>query len=176
MLFLTARGGGTEGGKPLVDRDQRRQTRIHGIFQQLIMLIVIFSTLGVLVFSIMELLRLHKVGWGVGLLPFVPATSFLASLLFLLRNIPPKAYGYRSRFSGGWRARVGSRVFPFYLLMVVVLAIKLNTLVKLNRRFPRRGTAYPMSEEIRDVAATMGFMALLLVSTVLGMILDRSSR
>lgn len=176
FFFLIARGGGHERGKPAVDHDQHRPSRVRSIIQKAITALIIFFTFGALILTILELIRLTQINWGVGLLPFVPVTIFLATLFFLLRNRPPKAYTYRSKFAGSYRARVGACVYIYWVFQIAVLAVKLSTLIRLKHDYPRTGTVYETFHQINDVALTIGCLAVIFILAIIRMALEGPSR
>ena len=172
LLFLTTRGRGHEGGKPAVDRDQHRPTRGRVIAQWIVTGLIVFFTIGALIVTIIELIRLSQINWGVGLLPFVPVTIFLATLFYLVRNYPPKPYTYRSGFAGSYKARVGAGIFVYWILQIIVLIVKLTTLTRLGHDYPRTGTVYETYHQVTDVGAAIGCLLAILVLAIIGMRLD----
>ncbi|CAG7849496.1 SubName: Full=Uncharacterized protein {ECO:0000313/EMBL:CCA75215.1} [Serendipita indica DSM 11827] len=147
-------------------------SRFRILAQKIITRLVILLNIGLLVVTIFELVGLGRINWGVGMLPFLPVTMFGIGVLYLTRNHPPEAYAYRSKFSGSYRARVGSRVYVYYFFQMVVLAVKLYTLIRLKD--PRSGTAFPKVDQVIAVLLMIVFLAILLVLTIIGMKLDDS--
>ena len=176
MLYATSRRGGHEKGKPLVERDQRALSRSRILAQKSIAGLVVLVNIGLLGASIFELVGLSRIGWGVGMLPFLPVTMFIVAGLYLTRNHPPEAYAYSSKFAGSYRARIGSRVYGYYVFQVVVLAVKVHTLTVLKTAHPRTGTAFTMENQILSVLLMISFLAVLLLLTIIGMLLDAGGR
>ncbi|KAG8765867.1 hypothetical protein FRC15_006719 [Serendipita sp. 397] len=173
MLFLTAVHGGHEKGKPMMERElPNPPSRLRRIIVHICTAGVIFFTFGAIVLSALEVARLAQIHYGFGLLPFVPVTEFLAAVLFMIRNKPPKPYRYKSKFGGSFRARVGARVYPFWVLMIIVLSVKLSTLIRLPKVPERESGPYAIHHQINDVALSIGCLVIVFFSGLFGMALD----
>jgi hypothetical protein len=118
-------------------------------------------TVGVLILSIDEIARLAILGWGVGLLPFLPLVTIIATVLYLMR------YRLGAIYHGtGFERGITVLILVFWIMMMVVEAVKLHTLVKLQKPFPRNNSKYPMDQQVLDVAVLIGCMGLVFVLTL----------
>jgi hypothetical protein len=119
-------------------------------------------TAGVLILSIDEIARLAILGWGIGLLPFLPIVTIIATSLYLMRYRLGAIY-HGSGFDRG----ITARILVFWVMMMVVEAVKLHTLAKLRRPFPRNDSKYPVDQQILDVAVLIGCMGLVFILTLI---------
>lgn len=116
-----------------------KRTKLH------LWIIVLYTLiiLAALLMNIIELVRLALADRGIGLLPFTLVGLLLAlALSFGVR-------GSMLRFS----AHV--MLIAYWVLMVVVSAIKTGTLVKLEGTEDRKGTKYPSLDQITDIAVLL---------------------
>lgn len=103
--------------------------------------------------NILEITRLSLASLGVGLLPFIFVSLLLAGVLH-------HTYGLRDRIRG-WRwANVG-----LWVALIVVELVKISEEVK-EGVDTRKGTKYPMSDEVIDVGVMVGVYAVVAVLEV----------
>lgn len=154
-------------------------SRMKNIARRVTKYLLIFFTFGVLLLTIDELARLSILSWGVGLLPFVPVTAFMATALHVARNklnlwYQPGGPNYQhKRVLGSFRSKIAVRVIPFWLGMIIVEAVKLHTLMRLEGPFPRNGSKYPTSQQVLDIWVLLACMVLVLLFTIVETIFPR---
>jgi hypothetical protein len=186
-LFLANRGKHTspaaeasENQKTAANQETNvRPSRMKTFARRLIKYLLILFTFGVLLLTIDELARLSSLSWGVGLLPFVPITAAIATGLHLARNKLNSWYSCETdhgaldgqhsskrRLAGSFRSKIAVRVIPFWLGMIIVEAVKLHTLMRLEGPFPRKGSKYPTSQQVLDIAVLLGCMVLVMLLTL----------
>jgi hypothetical protein len=98
--------------------------------------------------SVVEIARLALGHFGVGLLPFQWVAFALAGILRFTR-------GFRARFSHYWIAAVF-----LWIALIVVNVVKIVEELK-EGIHTRKGTKYPMSDEVTDVGVLIGTFAVL---------------
>jgi hypothetical protein len=157
-----------------------RPSRMKTFVRRLSKYLLIFFTFGVLLLTIDELARLSSLSWGVGLLPFVPITAVIATGLHLARNklnswhscktdhgaLNNGQHSSKRRLAGSFRSKIAVRVIPFWLGMIIVEAVKLHTLMRLEGPFPRKGSRYPTSQQVLDIIVLLGCMILVMLLTL----------
>jgi len=156
-----------------------RTSRMKTFGRRLIKFLLILFAFGVLLLTIDELARLSSLSWGVGLLPFVPITAAIATGLHLARNKLNSWYSHerdhrtfdgqhssKRRLASSFRSKISMRVIPFWLGMIIVEAVKLHTLMRLEGPFPRKGSKYPTSQQVLDVAVLLVCMILVMLLTL----------
>lgn len=118
-----------------------------------------FSAIGVvLLLQSVEVARLVRASLGVGLTPFVYAGCLIAALLRATDR-----HFLSSRRLPVWWWQGGALLFWLAGAVVSVLkAVALSALARQGPVLARVGTAYPMVDQIVDVAILAGFYGLLL--------------
>ena len=161
----------TPAGEPIAstsDTQVRPGARRHLRVRWTTYLFFLF-TAGILILSIDEIARLAILGWGVGLLPFLPITTIIATTLYLMRYRLGSA-SHNEAESAGIERGITVRILVFWLLMMVVEAVKLHTLVKLQTPFPRKDSNYPLDQQVLDVAVLMACIGLVFLLTLVEML------
>jgi hypothetical protein len=161
-------------------------SRMKTFVKRLIRCLLILFAFGVLLLTIDELARLSSLSWGVGLLPFVPITATIATGLHLARNKLNSWYphewdhraldgqhSFKIRLAGSFRSDISLRTIPFWLGMIVVEAIKLHTLIRLEGPFPRKSSKYPTSQQVLDIAVLLVCMVLVMLLTLFELVFLR---
>jgi hypothetical protein len=145
-LFLTRR---RSHGLGYTKGDNGRHRRC-GICKDILYALALFCAF---VMTVLEVARLILADLGVGLLPFVwPA--------FIIAGILRFSHGLRGKFPTYWIAGV-----VLWLLLIVTNAVKMAEMVK-EGAGTRKGTKYPMSDEITDVGVYMGVYLVLMFAEV----------
>ena len=141
LLFMLRRSSlpqAMSGNNGIPGKGKRRGPTI-------ILVLYIFLLVAMIAMVSLELARLVAANLGIGLLPFVYAGIIIAGLIHIF-----------------WKATVPVRMVnaAFWLLLGVVNAIKVGTEVKegINER---KGTAYPMVDEVTDVAVIIALCIVL---------------
>jgi len=111
-----------------------------------------FLIIAAIAMTALEIARLVSDDLGVGLLPFTFVGIIFATTL---------------HFSHGLHGRISEREWPilnatFWLLMVITLAVKISEEMK-EGSGARKGSMYPESDEIIDVATMLGVFSVLAI-------------
>lgn len=126
-------------------------------------------TFGILFLSFDEIARLANLGWGVGLLPFVPITTIIATALYLLRYRLGAA-SHSGPGPSGMERGIVWRILAFWAGMIIMEGLKLHTLNELKASFPRKDTGYPVEQQMFDVAILTACMAIVFILTIVEMV------
>ncbi|QDS71709.1 hypothetical protein FKW77_008470 [Venturia effusa] len=94
--------------------------------------------------TVLEITRLELADLGIGLLPAAWAGFAIAGALRF-------SHGIEGRFHRYWIASVG-----LWVLLIATNAVRLVEMVKEGAVSGTRGTAYPMSDQVTDVAVCIG--------------------
>jgi len=139
------------GVNALSDGDQRRRhSKTHTALSILYLLLVLAQIL----MCILEIVRLSLTHLGAGLLPFTFVTLVIASTLRLTQ-------GFRGRIKG-WRWAN----LAVWIALAVANGVKIAEEVK-EGTGARKGSKYPVSDEITDVSVMIGVYAALAVLEVI---------
>jgi hypothetical protein len=130
--------------------DERRRRRRCDICKDILYALALFCAFAM---TVLEAARLILADLGVGLLPFVWPAFIVAGALRFSR-------GMRGRFATYWIAGV-----VLWLLLVVTNAVRMAEMVK-EGAGTRKGTKYPMSDEIIDVGVYMGVYLVLMFAEI----------
>lgn len=122
-------------------------------------------TLGIIILTTIEMARLAQIGWGVGLLPFVPITTIFATVLYLMRYRLGAIYP-----KGKVEKGITVTILSFWLFMTIFEVVKAHTLIKLQPKFPRDDVSYRTSVQILDVSLIILFMTLVFTLMVVEML------
>lgn len=130
-----------------VERDQKPQRRrIHtGL-----LILYIFLLLAQILICVLEIVRLSLAHLGIGLLPFTFVSLILAGVLRLSRGLGGKIHGWRWANLAVWIA------------LAVTNSVKVAEEAK-EGTDQRKGSRYPESDEITDVAVMIGVYAALAI-------------
>jgi hypothetical protein len=115
----------------------------------------LFFALGVIAMACLEIARLAKLGYGIGLLPFTPVTVAIAVTFNVSRS---------------WNIRkenLSLLVIPYYLCLLAFESMKLQTQIRLEKSYPRRGSQYPARDQIIDLAVIVACLVVLVPLTFL---------
>lgn len=126
--------------------------------------LICLFTFGVLLLTIDEIIRLDNLKWGIGLLPFVPVTAFIATALFFVRN-KFEARGVNP--VGSFKRRIVALVLSFWILEIIMEGVKISSLMALKDSFPRKDTSYPISQQVMDIVIAIVCMALVVLFMLL---------
>ena len=113
--------------------------------------IKVLACLGVIAMSILEMIRLANLKYGIGLLPFTPATTAIAIAVILCRH------------SLGSSLVLSIDLSVYWALSIAFQAVKLHTQIVLRKPFPRVGSQYPASDQITDLSVLIGCLGVLLI-------------
>ncbi|PVF97293.1 hypothetical protein CPB86DRAFT_786103 [Serendipita vermifera] len=170
FFFATNSRKGNEDKQVTVDHEPKQHaepSRIRRIWHGIVTFLLLLFGFGVLFLSIDEIIRLDRLGWGVGLLPFVPVCAFLAVSLHLSRHRLQRVFGHTSSYGTRFRIKLAILVLTFWVLMIIVECVKIHTLNELKKWFPRKDTKYPTSQQIMDVVILVICMALVSILTIM---------
>lgn len=120
----------------------------------------IFFALAVIALACLEIARLAKLGYGIGLLPFTPTCVFIAIIVNVCRH--------RTIVRGKPLFVV---VMLYFVILLAFQSVKLNTQLRLEKIEPRKGTPYPASDQVIDLATLAACLGVLIVLTLLDLFL-----
>jgi hypothetical protein len=127
----------------------RRRSPCHMVLQVLYYLLILAQIL----MCILEITRLSLASLGIGLLPFTIVGILIAGLVHLFST------RFRDKSSRGW-TKVLNTAYWTALVVVEVLKIVEETKEGVGTR---KGTKYPMSDEVIDVGVMVGVYVALAV-------------
>lgn len=134
----------------LSDRNNRRPHRkIHTALSVLYLLLVLAQIL----MSVLEIVRLSLAYLGIGLLPFTFVALVTALTLRLTRGFGDRIHGWRWANLAVWVA------------LAVTNSVKVAEEVK-EGTGARKGSKYPVADEITDVSVMIGVYAALAILEV----------
>jgi hypothetical protein len=136
------------GGKYVYQEPRKRRC---GLCRTIIYAIFLFCAFGM---TVLEVVRLELAKLGIGLLPFCWAAFLIAGLLYF-------SHGLSGRFPTYWIANS-----VLWLLLMAMNGVKIAEELKEGIN-TRKGTKYPMSDEVIDVAVQMGVYLVLLIAELL---------
>jgi hypothetical protein len=119
-----------------------------------------FFALAIIAMTCLEIARLVRLDYGIGLLPFTPACFAIAITINLARH--------RTPLKGLPLFLV---VMVYFLILLVVESVKLNTQIRLQENYPRKGSQYPASDQVIDLAALVACLGVLIAFTLLDLFL-----
>jgi hypothetical protein len=165
-LLATATPKQAEAGEPVMIKSSTLrvpENRSHLKLRWTTYLLFLF-TFGILVLTIDEMARLSNLGWGIGLLPFVPITTIIATILYLMRYRLGAIYP-KGRVEKG----ITTMILSFWFFIIIFEIVKVHTLSKLQPHFPREGTSYRTAMQVLDVGIIITCMGLVFILTVVEM-------
>ena len=127
-----------------VEIPRRRRGKIHLIVSILYYLLLLAQTL----MSVLEIVRLSLAHLGIGLLPFTFVSIIVAGLLRLTRGLQGRVRGWRWANLALWVA------------LLIMNGVKIVEEVKEGTDM-RKGTKYPVVDELTDVSIMIGVYAVL---------------
>jgi len=131
------------------DQRRRRHTKKHTILSILYLLLVLAQIL----MCVLEIVRLALAHLGIGLLPFTFVALITACTLRLTRGFGDTIHGWRWTNLALWVA------------LAVTNGVKIAEEVK-EGTGARKGSKYPVADEITDVAVMIGVYAALAILEV----------
>jgi hypothetical protein len=120
----------------------------------------LFFALWVIAMACLEIARLAKLGYGIGLLPFTPVTVAIAVTFNVFRSWKIRKENLSSRL-----------VTAFYLCLLGFESMKLQTQIRLEKSYPRRGSQYPARDQVIDLAVIVACLVVLAPLTFLDLLL-----
>jgi hypothetical protein len=120
----------------------------------------LFFAAAVIAMACLEIARLAKLGYGIGLLPFTPVCVALAITINVCRH--------KTFIRGKPLLLV---IVLYYLFLLAFESVKLNTQIRLEMPYPRKGSQYPASDQVIDMATLVACLGVLIVLTLLDLIL-----
>jgi len=169
-LPVTGTAKQAEAGEPVEIKSNTPRdpaTRLHLKLRWTTYLFFLF-TFGVLFLTIDEMARLSHIGWGIGLLPFVPITTIIATMLYLMR------YRLGAMYPKGRAERgITIMILAFWFFIIIFEIVKVHTLSKLQLQFPRDDTSYRTAMQVLDVGIIITCMSLVFILIVVEMLRPR---
>ncbi len=120
----------------------------------------LFFAVAVIAMACLEIARLAKLGYGIGLLPFTPLCVALAIIVNVCRH--------RTVVRGKALFLV---VTLYFVILLAFQSVKLNTQMRLEKAYPRKGGPYPASDQVIDLATLVGCLGVLIALTFLDLVL-----
>lgn len=130
--------------------DTGGQTRQHGKIHKILSTIYYLLVLAQILMCILEIVRLSLAHLGIGLLPFTFVTLITAAAVHFTNGLGGRIFGWR------------------YLNLAVWIALAVTNGVKVAEETKegtgaRKGSKYPVSDEITDVSVMIGVYAALVI-------------
>ena len=134
---------------------RRHQKRSHGVVHNALSILYYLLVLAQVLMCVLEITRLALAHLGIGLLPFTFVALILAAALRFTRGLNGRVAGWK------WAN------LAVFIALAITNGVKIAQEVKEGINM-RKGTKYPESDEIIDVAVMVGvYVALAALETVL---------